>query len=259
MFPLQSFVIQSSLLIYLSTMASQPEDAKVKTPIYLAIDLEVFGPRICDEVVAVGVCLGDHVGNVIEKKTWCVKTDTAIHPAAKPFWDHNKNVLDGIRKHAQNVEDVWPAIATWLDKKREEYSDLIIVSDNPGFDIYRFNVAIERFADRPGIQYTKDCDYCFTVDPSERLAALPIVVREDIANTVDRIANVTHWPEDDAYHHYVLCVLVQRSIDEMDRSQLMDFDYPDPPLPPLVFFASAPEVQKQTPIVGFEEVELPHV
>lgn len=206
-----------------------------KKPIALfAIDIETDGPRADENnMLSIGVCLGDLDGNVITCRRFDMKPVSgryAEKETMNTFWVHHKDVLEAIRKDASEVKHGLAAFEYTLDKADNDY-DLRILTDNPSFDIAFINAYFEQYFTRLPLNYRhgKRDDYrpVFDTDSFNRAA---IAQPHDSAWTSDAnvmerlgidpasICAADHLPENDAKRIYQLHVAVLKALAKKRKS-----------------------------------------
>lgn len=178
------------------------------TEIYVAIDIEAFGPALDAPVVAVGYCVGDRK-TILENDLFCFPADRKEMEAKckEQFWDKNPDLLPRIEVNATlPVQDQWLAFQKWLDGLEDRYPnrEIIFISDNPRFDLGKIDYQLKKYCGRIPCVYLPKSGYCSTEDPWERLCAIPKKKKAEIIASTGQKVQHTHWPVDDARYIYTL-------------------------------------------------------
>jgi hypothetical protein len=181
----------------------------------VAVDVEGTGAAFDAPIVAVGVCVGDlETKRVMECRTWCMKMPegVAVEPRCQAeFWDKHPDLWGKIERDAVSQSTAFRSLAVFLDRVYDEArtagKDILILSDNPAYDLPRIDAGLHRHADRLPLRYRADGTYLFVADPTERAAGMERGADECVA-FANREAPPTHWPSDDATNIFALhCVL----------------------------------------------------
>jgi hypothetical protein len=173
----------------------------------IAIDIEKAGKGFEHSLLAIGICLGDDKGNVIEKKTWCFKGDCFELRCFNEFWSKYKDLLNTIMTKAIDIKEGLFDFMLYMESLESRYSNkLLILSDNPNFDIGQIDYYIYKHLDRhQPLRYTKSGGYRSISDPSEMMNNRSF--SEDLYKELDLLVKHDHWPENDAeyiYQNYIL-------------------------------------------------------
>lgn len=196
---------------------------------YVALDIESFGPRLDDPVVAIGYVVGDESGHIKESGVICIEADVKQieQQCYDQFWVHQQALLKRIQEHAIPSPDAWFTFKEWIDGLETKYPDdtIIFLSDNPVYDIGKLDFHLYMYTQRAPLRYTTLLKYRSIEDPSEQLegwsrAAAKCSCAVDFVrrtspngatkdDTTSRVKSPTtmimsHWPEDDARQIYEL-------------------------------------------------------
>jgi len=195
---------------------------------YIAIDIEKAGDRFTDAILMIGCCLGDESGNVIETKAFCgvvPPNEEFQENCWDEFWSKEQDILAKIRRQSTTtmVKD-FTAYFTDLDQRfgpftREGEKQLIILSDNPTYDIGSIDVLLatdpEKRFQFPQ-RYLRNGQVRLRVyDSNENLRALEAETAKRIKNEAKREVPHDHWAENDAVVIYKTKILVDRELKKM--------------------------------------------
>lgn len=177
-----------------------------KPAMVLAVDIETSGPRVLQNgILAIGMCLGTVHGRVLDKHRIDVKLDmnrVFDTQCMEDFWNKTgpKQVLDVIRQHPLSPKAAIEEFVRRVDSYDTMY-DLIIISDNPTFDLYFLNYYVEYYLQRKPLNYKFGEHYRKLVDAGsmrrKKQLRLPPGVKHD------------HFPENDAEYIY-MCYMRNR-------------------------------------------------
>ena len=188
----------------------------------LSLDIETNGPDLLKhEIISIGYCVGDLVGNVINKERINFKYDTVFEPDCWKFWSKYLSVLDKLKEGQLTPYDAINKFIIMVDELDTKY-DLRIITDNPSFDISFINYYLNKYLGRLPITYIHGIGHkyrcIFDTDSFARGAlhqnyADPWTsdskVTETFGLTLD--ASHSHFPDDDAEYIYKLHIaLVNR-------------------------------------------------
>lgn len=189
------------------------------TRYYLAIDIEKAGDRFCDPILMIGCCLGDNKGKIIESKAFCGPVPAKEEFDKRcwdEFWVKNLNILEriretGIAEGVKTKEQMIDNFMTYyydLDTRfgpftRSGNKRLIVLSDNPAFDISSIDQALIQQGNYTyPLRYMKTGQYCRVEDPSERSGGFPSKKSKQIMDKVRVMTPHDHWAENDAIGIY---------------------------------------------------------
>jgi hypothetical protein len=125
---------------------------------YCAVDIEATGQFLTkNAMIALGCTimndkseeLDNFVGfmNVPEGRYWekrCVDE----------FWSKQEETLKYIKEKSENPKDVMNKFAIWLDEMDLKYGkEMVILSDNGGYDYAWIDTYLSEFTERPSIYY----------------------------------------------------------------------------------------------------------
>nr|QQV29439.1 hypothetical protein K-LCC10_0184 [Kaumoebavirus] len=179
----------------------------------LAIDIEKLGDYQDAHIIAVGFCFGDSDGNVIERKAWYISPNerTVIEDRCKrEFWDKQTGLYDYFVSQGRPAHIVYPEIAAWLATLEAKYPKIVILSDNPSYDLGGFDRMLQQYTDRLPLRYTSSHGYRWVADYSERAYALGIenAVSEAAKKRMGMTEEDKHRPEKDAeFIYHCTCIV----------------------------------------------------
>jgi hypothetical protein len=167
-----------------------------------------------------------------------LKTRSLIPRCLKEFWekDNRREILNRIDKAAKDAkteteESMVKAFAKFLDglefegKEEEEEASsklsqtqidaigsleqklvqkqkketLVIITDNPLFDVASLTTLLKLHCDRKGINYSSSGEYRDTRDAWERFCMVPVKTQEILKARIQKQVLHDHWPENDAH------------------------------------------------------------
>lgn len=185
----------------------------------LAVDIEAMGAPLGSHVVAIGFCLGDANGKVLERRSFYIKPPltATFEPRCKAeFWDKHPGLFESFLDKAVDANDAYREVGQFLSSL-EKYNRVTILSNNPAFDLTHLDVALEKYLDRIGLRYSDDSSgnkYRWVADYSERTYA--IGVSDEVDALAMKIAGLEskdlHDPANDALLIYHGTVIIQRVI-----------------------------------------------
>ena len=173
----------------------------------LCIDIETGGCQPSKHpLIAIGTCLR-HPDGKKEKKIWVFQFDEKDFEerCVVEFWSKNRDKLEKLGSFPKSgISD----FAAYIDSIDEQYPDLILMSDNPQYDIGFINYHYDVYLDRKPLSYKKTGQYRVIVDQNSYLWAMlpeeddPWVwdskVLEKYKFKVDSVHS--HLPHEDAEH-----------------------------------------------------------
>jgi hypothetical protein len=209
------------------------EPVKQKEKVYVAIDIESGGDSFGARIPAIGVCVGDEFGSVEETKVFC----SFVHVPEKgrmplnfekrcweEFWlvENRISILKRINDESKgNTEDeMLFEYAEFLNSLEDTYEgrQIIIVSNNPAFDLGKTDHKLHEIVGRMPTRYGSDGLYRWVEDPSEQAEGLPDVVKAGVKRKVDSMVKADHWPVNDAksiYHYLIEVKRAKKALDEL--------------------------------------------
>ena len=130
-----------------------------KQPILCAIDIETSGPNIIKNgILSIGICAGTVTGNIIVRR----RIDVKLHRSKSfdtntwdNFWCKNKKILEIIQEHPLEESAAVIEFINVIDDLEDNYK-VIIISDNPVFDIGFLNYYLAFYINRLPLQYDKE-------------------------------------------------------------------------------------------------------
>ena len=176
----------------------------------MVVDIETSGPSVIKNgILSIGYCLGDMNGNIHEKKRIDVHIgDKIFDPYCKTnFWDKSgpKEVLLALQKAPMAPKDAIQKFMNRVDEFDHNYA-LMIMSDNPSFDLYFINYYIDIYMDRKPINYQFGKTYRPIMDfNSFSKGRFGPMYRKHMH--IDSLGKHDHYPDNDA--EYIFRCFVQ--------------------------------------------------
>ena len=159
---------------------SEPSPPEKVPELYLTVDIERKGKQFHHGIMAIGACLGDAEGTILEQKAFCSKVppkDEFEKRTWDEFWSKHPDVL--ARIDAAAVPDALSEFQIWLfgiekkygpfGRKHRDKVKFRLVSDNPAYDIGHINLEL------------------FKTEIEEAVGAVIDAVREDPELSEDKL------------------------------------------------------------------------
>jgi hypothetical protein len=174
---------------------------------FLCIDIETSGPYVTqNEIIAIGTCyINSENESIIEIKrfTFDYSDEKFNEQTYAEFWQHHQDKLAVFKNDKKSTINHF---ADYVDTLQTNEKDLIIISDNPQFDIGFINYYYETILKRKPLCYTKNGKYQLIVDQNTYLWAMlpeqksPWVLDATINKkyNLQVIYQSDHYPENDA-------------------------------------------------------------
>ncbi len=196
--------------------------------LYLAVDLEGHGARLDAPIKAVGLCLGDDAGQVLEKRLWVTDApDSSIESQCRAeFWSKQPGLWQLLHSRGYAATQVFRDVAAYVDALESRFpaTDIAILSDNPAYDVSRLDQGFATHAARAyGLRYTSTGQYRNVMDPSERFRALLEKEQRCWKALLDATPH-DHMPDNDAEYIYILHVAVEGTIQTRESDCLSEAD-----------------------------------
>lgn len=191
------------------------KSGEAKEKVLFAVDIEGSGASVSKNgIVAIGWCVGDLKGNVLEKRRVSVKLQNRLFEprCVNQYWTKPEQAAQ-LQVFLREAVDPYEAIRLFMsavDSFEDKY-DVTILSDNPAYDIAWLNSYIDTFLGRNPLLYQKDqTTYRGVAEPkawamSRKMRAQPSgswSFNMDKYNAgledLKRTAPHDHWPENDA-------------------------------------------------------------
>jgi DNA polymerase III epsilon subunit-like protein len=198
----------------------------------LALDIETTGANLIhNAMIAIGFCLGDPLGNVIEKGRFCFameKHHVYEKRALTEFWDHHKDILEIITKEARPIESEIKRFADILDGFDKKY-DLRIITDNPQFDVGFINYYFAKYLNRNPISYKFGTIYrpIYDTDSYSRgvlkMGYKSMWTDDKFISEKFQLqvtAKPTHLPDDDAEYIYKFHTSLTNKLNEIKANRI---------------------------------------
>jgi hypothetical protein len=129
---------------------------------FLAIDIETGGCMVTKHpLVAIGTCFLTPCKRIV-KKRFVLDFDKSKFEqrCTEQYWNKYPDLL---KEFTDSVKSSIKDFANYLDELDTKYPDLIILSDNPAFDINFINYYFETFLNRLPISYRLNLDNDYRV------------------------------------------------------------------------------------------------
>jgi hypothetical protein len=211
-------------------MAESKADRSVR---YVAFDIEKFGARFFDPVVAIGYCIGTPDGDILDSGIFCMKHHVSeMEPRCKEqFWDKQpEESMKRLFARMKPAKEEWNRFRDWFENLPTKYKDheLVLLSDHPSFDIAAISAGLTEYTGRNypinymGREGHEQLTYCSVQDPSERLEMLSEIKQAFIKGVLHAKGyDMTHWAEDDAKYIFQLQCSVDRAKVDEERAKLL--------------------------------------
>ena len=129
-----------------------------KQTLLCAIDIETSGPNIIKNgILSIGICAGTITGEIIVHR----RIDVKLHRSKSfdtntwdDFWCKNKKILEIIQEHPLEECAAIIEFINIIDILEDDYK-VIIISDNPVFDLGFINYYLAYYINRLPLQYDK--------------------------------------------------------------------------------------------------------
>jgi hypothetical protein len=186
-----------------------------------AVDIECSGPHLVQHgIVAIGWCVGDASGRVLEKQRVSLSLDGKTFGAETKaeYWDRPEQAaqLAQFMREAIAPKEAMQRFIAAVDKWEETHR-VSIVSDNPAYDVKWLDYYLAFFLNRYPLAYTKEKRYrgitedrSMVVSKRTRRAGKWVFDNDKYAFGKELLRTTVphnHWPENDAeyiYHHALL-------------------------------------------------------
>ena len=131
-----------------------------KDKILFTVDIEGSGASISKHgIVSIGWCVGDLKGNVFEKRRVSLKLQNRVFEerCLTEYWSkpEQKHQLEVFQREAVEPYDGIAAFMKAVDSYEDKY-DVVILSDNPAYDVAWLDSYIDTYLGRNPLLYKKD-------------------------------------------------------------------------------------------------------
>src|ERR1700722_8073959 len=148
--------------------------------IYFAVDIESGGPSFL-QAFAIGICLGYKFWNVIDRQGFYSIPPLKFHSTTQKWWNNHSDVLKILNNKAKksgslNYSDMIHLFCQYLNNLEHRFpeNDIVVLSDNPSFDLGALDYGLQVKCNRLPIRYSRDGKtYRCVEDPSARWEMLP--------------------------------------------------------------------------------------
>lgn len=167
---------------------------------YVAVDVEKKGDGPAFPVIQIGVAWGTNLKD-IKTRSFCFDYHSGDRKVEfqkrcfDEFWTEHLDILARIEKEAIEPTAQWRAFIEFWDKFDE---NVVIVSDNPAYDIEAIDFHVWEEAKRFPIRWTADGKYRKVCDPGQQMKGLLKGTQNAIRRRADKVAPHDHWAENDA-------------------------------------------------------------
>ncbi|HUX80603.1 MAG TPA: 3'-5' exoribonuclease [Alphaproteobacteria bacterium] len=129
----------------------------------LALDIETSGCSLKKHgIVSIGASLQDKNSNELDSfqiNVTLPEGHTYEERCVKEFWSENKKIYEFVQQNAVAPSIAMGKFCTFLRQVETRYPELIVVSDNPSFDVAWLNLYLSEYTDRLPLNYTEDNTY----------------------------------------------------------------------------------------------------
>jgi hypothetical protein len=183
-----------------------------------SIDIETSGPQIIKNgIISLGYCIGSLHGKTLVKKRINMKLDdnhTFDEDTYNKFWLKHIDILDKLKENQVDPKTGMNEFIKDVDEYDSKYK-LIIVSDNPSFDLAFVNYYLAKYLDRKPLTYKLNSYYRPVYDTDSYSRGVMNQTYDNIrVNDLDLIKKFrltitsnkdqSHYPDDDAFYIYEL-------------------------------------------------------
>lgn len=185
--------------------------------VYLAIDIEKVDDYQSSPIVAFGACLGDINGTVLESHAWypALPQNAKFGERCKrEFWDKQVGLYATFEDRAEPTAAAYNSFVAWLNGLEAHYGNIVVLSDNPAYDLGSLDHQLERYCGRLPVRYTSLGEYRCVSDWSEQCARMgagaygSIMARAKAE--MGELSQLIHNPEVDAELIYRCTIITER-------------------------------------------------
>lgn len=241
-----------------TTIEKKKKMAEAKAPgaetdksqeLFVAFDIEKKGSSLGHHILQIGAAYTTGPNAFVTTVNFCFDDETvALEEDAltegvymepweerckREFWDKQPGLYERIKKAAglERQCETWTRFVKWLDNLERMSDKVVVLSDNPTYDLGAIDHELYQRFGRLGVRYTKgEIDeegkqtggkYRPVKDPSERIKGLPKGMRDAIKAQLDKECPHTHWAPDDARRILKQYFLVQAAIEKLAQPNLV--------------------------------------
>lgn len=186
---------------------------------YLAVDIEGGGSKLDDCILSIGFCYGNT--KKYKKIRWSISTNiNEIETKCyNEFWSKHEDILNIIQQESRPAEIVAKEIGEFLDSLEDIFSSVVVVCDNPAYDLTRLDYFLHKYNAREyPIHYGKNNEYRLVCNPVQIRRFFP---RKEELFAVIKMSGAkhTHLPDDDAESLYIQQIFLEepRKLDDLKR------------------------------------------
>ncbi len=142
----------------------------------LAIDIETSGSSFKQNgVVSLGASLQDQNSNELDSFQMNLNLPEGhVYEmrCVKEFWSENKKAYDFVQQNTVAPKEAMDKFCAFLTKAETRFPELIVISDNPSFDMAWLNLYLDEYTDRSPLNYTENMTYRIIWDTYSMLKVL---------------------------------------------------------------------------------------
>jgi DNA polymerase III alpha subunit (gram-positive type) len=168
----------------------------------LAIDIETSGYSFKQNgIVSIGASLQDQNSNELDFfQINLTLPEGRVYEerCLKEFWSENKKIHDFVQQNAVTPGIAMRKFCTFLTHVETHYPELIVVSDNPSFDIAWINLYLDEYTDRLPLNYSTKKEYRIIWDTYSMQKVL-LCQRGDFESSLElpeKLEFRSEWPAD---------------------------------------------------------------
>ncbi|OJW47189.1 MAG: hypothetical protein BGO67_03685 [Alphaproteobacteria bacterium 41-28] len=168
----------------------------------LAIDIETSGSSFKQNgIVSIGASLQDHNSNELDSfqiNLVLPEGRSYEERCVKEFWSENKKIHNFVQQNAVAPKEAMDKFCAFLTEVETRFSDLIVISDNPSFDIAWLNFYLDEYTDRLPLNYAENMTYRIIWDIYSMLKVL-LCERGDFESSwelPEKLGLKSKWPAD---------------------------------------------------------------
>lgn len=142
---------------------------RMREKMIMVVDIETSGPNIISNaILAIGYCIGDMFGSVIEKRRINVAMEDDHEfdsDCVKTFWSRGDmpTILSNLQRNAISPKNAIQEFIGDVDRFDRVY-DLTIASDNPAFDFTFVAYYLNKYLSRKPLHYRFGTQHRFLTD-----------------------------------------------------------------------------------------------
>lgn len=168
----------------------------------LAIDIETSGCSFKQHgIVSVGASLQDQNSNELDSFQMNLALPEGCRyeeRCVKEFWSENKEIHDFVQQNAITPKEAMHKFCAFLTEVETRFPELIVLSDNPSFDIAWLNLYLDEYTDRLPLNYAENMTYRIIWDTYSMQKVL-LCQRGDFESSwelPEKLGFKSKWPAD---------------------------------------------------------------